>query len=239
VTVTAAAAAAVNSRRAPTDKRPDGDAASRSASWPGRGSPSDGRRCASCCGGGCLVSCGGRGPASGGCRAAAVARSRSAASGSDRFVPGWSAGRCAAAARAAAEVCTGCRPAWSSACRSLPSPTAAIPCPSASPPPEGTYPSADRITARRQHHCAASLLRRDLGQFPSAVNGNCPRSGGYVDGRHPFRVPAIGRWVSCSRGGRSGRWPAAPTGRTRPGRRTPARSGRRRSAACPASRRPA
>ncbi|RAO44830.1 hypothetical protein GAR06_03833 [Micromonospora saelicesensis] len=46
-------------------------------------------------------------------------------------------------------------------------------------------------------------------------------------------------WVSCSSAGRPGRWPAAPTGRRRPGRPTPARSARRRSAPCPATRRPA
>ncbi|SCF36289.1 hypothetical protein GA0070561_5778 [Micromonospora saelicesensis] len=46
-------------------------------------------------------------------------------------------------------------------------------------------------------------------------------------------------WVSCSSAGRRGRWPAAPTGRRRPGRPTPARSARRRSAPCPATRRPA
>ena len=45
--------------------------------------------------------------------------------------------------------------------------------------------------------------------------------------------------VSCSSAGRRGRWPAAPTGRRRPGRPRPAPSARRRSAPCPATRRPA
>ena len=99
---------------------------------------------------------------------------------------------------------------------------------------------------------------RGMGHVGVRSQHHVPGAGsGKAAGRHPgLRVPASGRcravlpcggagcWcggavVSCSSAGRRGRWPAAPTGRTRPGRPTPARSARRRSGACPASRRPA
>ncbi len=122
------------------------------------------------------------------------------------------------------------------------------------PSAPGGHPAARHPLSAARHPPPADTQRRSIREQRPVASDMCqPHGNGNAAGRHPvLRVPASGPCravvrvpvvvlprVSCSSAGRRGRWPAAPTGRRRPGKPTPAPSAPRRSAACPANHQPA